>query len=89
MTDEARILAGRVSDEDFKLLRWCDLIEFAEIFGVGLEETEKLSPANRLKAAAWLEWKIHCLKTKEEIPFDEWLKRPISDFFPQETTENA
>jgi hypothetical protein len=67
MTEEVMTLAGKWSEDDFKLLRWKDLIEFCERFGTGLESLDEL--------------RIHTLKTGEQISFEEWLERPALGFF--------
>jgi hypothetical protein len=59
------------------------LIEFCERFGTGLENLEDLPPAKRIEAVAWLDWRIHTLKTGEQISFEEWLERPALGFFQQ------
>jgi hypothetical protein len=83
MTEEVMTLAGKWSEDDFKLLRWKDLIEFCERFGTGLESLEDLPPAKRIEAVAWLDWRIHTRKTGEQISFEEWLERPALGFFQQ------
>jgi hypothetical protein len=42
MTNELLALAGRATDNPFKGLTFRDLIEFAERFGVGVEEINAL-----------------------------------------------
>jgi hypothetical protein len=81
MTEEVMTLAGKWSDDDFKLLRWRDLIEFCERYGVGLESLDDLPPAKRIEAVAWLDWRIHTRKTGEQISFEDWLERPALGFF--------
>lgn len=75
MTDELKTLAGLPAGGDiFKNLRWIDLIEFAETFGVGVDELEKLDAPQRFKAYAWLVWKA----SRAQEPFEQFLENPIA-----------
>lgn len=68
MKDELQILVGK-SPEILKNLRWRDLVEFAETFGVGIDEIEELKGAERVKAIAWLYW----VALGRQGSFDEFL----------------
>jgi hypothetical protein len=72
MTNELLALAGRATDNPFKGLTFRDLIEFAERFGVGVEEINALPASERWRALAWLLWKA---KSKQGYTksFDEFL----------------
>jgi len=76
MTEELKVLAGQ-GIEILKNLRWRDLIEFAEHFGVAVEEVEKLPPAKQIEANAWLIWKAMVRSGKTDKPFEEFLDEPI------------
>jgi hypothetical protein len=72
MTNELLALAGRATDNPLKGLTFRDLIEFAERFGVGVEEINALPASERWRALAWLLWKA---KSKQGYTksFDEFL----------------
>jgi len=77
MKDELQILAGK-SPQILKNLRWKDLIEFAETFGVGVDEIEQLRGAERVKAIAWLYWAAQ----GRQGSFEEFLNTTLpSDLF--------
>lgn len=77
MKDELQILAGK-SPQILKNLRWRDLIEFTEIFGVGVDEIEQLRGVERVKAIAWLYW----VAMGRQGSFEEFLNNPLpSDLF--------
>lgn len=77
MKDELQILAGK-SPQILKNLRWRDLIEFTEIFGVGVDEIEQLKGVERVKAIAWLYW----VAMGRQGSFEEFLNNPLpSDLF--------
>ncbi len=77
MKDELQILAGK-SPQILKNLRWRDLIEFTEIFGVGVDEIEQLKGVERIKAIAWLYW----VAMGRQGSFEEFLNNPLpSDLF--------
>jgi len=76
MTEELKALAGQ-GTEILKNLRWRDLIEFAETFGVPLEDVGNLPPAEQVKANAWLVWKALQRSGKTTKTFDEYLDEPL------------
>lgn len=78
MKDELLTLAGK-SHHVLKNLKWKHLIEFAETFGVGVDELDKLPAADRFKAVAWLYWSA----TGRTVSFDEFLNEGLpDDLFP-------
>jgi len=74
MKDELLTLAGK-SPQPLKNLRWRDLIEFAETFGVGVDEIDKLPAADKFKAIAWLYW----VASGRPKTFDEFLNEGLPE----------
>jgi hypothetical protein len=72
MTNELLALAGKATDNPLKGLTFRDLIEFAELFGVGIEEVNTLPAADRWRALAWLMWKAK-VKQGYSKQFEEFL----------------
>jgi len=76
MTEELKALSGQ-GTEILKNLRWKDLIEFAETFGVAVEDVEKLPPSKQIEANAWLVWKSLVRSGKTDKTFEEFLEEPV------------
>ena len=72
MTNELLALAGKATDNPLKGLTFRDLIEFAERFGVGVDELNTLPPVDRWRAIAWLRWKAK-VRQGYEKQFEEFL----------------
>jgi len=72
MTEELKELAGK-SSIPFRNLKWRHLIEFAQRYGVGVEEVEQLPADKRAEAIAWLFWRI----SGSNEPFEEFLDKEI------------
>jgi len=74
MTEELKTLAGQ-APVLLKNLRWRHYIEFAQTFGVGVENLEELPPDKKYEAIAWLYW------TAQGRPcgFEEFLDQPLPE----------
>ena len=96
MTNELLALAGKATDNPLKGLTFRDLIEFAERFGVGIEEVNSLPAAERWRALAWLFWKAKSRQGYSKS-FDEFLDEEgsvdellqMSSAVPLETTASS
>jgi len=72
MTEELKELAGK-SSIPARNLKWRHLIEFAQKYGVGVDEIEQLPADKRAEALAWLFWRI----SGSDESFEEFLDREI------------
>lgn len=72
MTEELKALAGK-STELLKCLRPRDLIEFAEKYGVGIEDIRALEPKIFTEALFWLLWKVRVRRDNYDREFETYL----------------